>query len=182
MHSVSYRCISALVTVNLEGKTIELEQERFELLENINRASSISSACLHMGISYRTAVNWLKDIERKAGGKPVQSIRGGRNKGLTLLTELGHKLLEAYYSAQSIHRPGFIKSFIELRLSARNILTGHVKHVTEGDVISMVSVDLDGHQEVKSIITTDSLKRLKISPGDPVFIILKATETLLMKR
>ncbi|MEM4494247.1 MAG: TOBE domain-containing protein [Candidatus Caldarchaeum sp.] len=171
-----------MVTITLEGKTMDLEQERFELLESINRTSSISSACLQLGISYRTAVNWLKDIERKAGGKPVESIRGGKHKGMTRLTEIGHKLLEAYYSTQSIHRPGFVKSFIELRLSARNILTGRVKHVTEGDVISMVSVDLDDHQEVKSVITTDSLKRLKIAPGDPVLIILKATETLLMKR
>ncbi|GBC68630.1 Molybdenum-pterin-binding protein MopB [archaeon HR01] len=171
-----------MVVINLEGKILSLEQDRFELLESISRTSSISSASLQMGISYRTALNWLKDIERRAGGKPVQSFRGGRYKGMTHLTELGRKLLEAYYSAQSIRRPGFVKSFIELRLSARNILTGRVKDVTEGDVISMVSVDLDDRQEVKSVITTDSLKRLKISPGDSVLIILKATETLLMKR
>jgi molybdate transport system regulatory protein len=170
-----------VVSINLNGKTLTLEQEKFELLEAINRTGSIASACLQIGISYRTALNWLKDVEGMMGGKPVQSFRGGRSKGTTRLTELGLKLLEAYYSAQSVRRPGFVSSFIELRLSARNILSGRVREVTKGDVISMVTVELDGRQDVKSVITSDSLRRLDIQPGDAVLVILKATETLLMK-
>ncbi|MEM4297035.1 MAG: TOBE domain-containing protein, partial [Nitrososphaerota archaeon] len=106
---------------------------------------------------------------------------GGKSGGKTELTEEGRKLLEQYYTIQSAHRPGFVQSFIEMRLSARNILTGYVKEVTEGDVISMVGVDVDSRQEIKSVITTDSLKRLDIKIGDRILIIIKATEALLMK-
>jgi len=170
-----------MVSVSLDGRVLRLDQEKFELLDAVNRLGSISSACVEMGISYRTALNWLREMEREVGGKPVQSRRGGRHKGSSQLTELGLKLLEAYYLARSNRRPGFVKTFIETRLSARNILTGRVKDITEGDVVSMVSVELDGRQEVKSVITTDSLQRLKIQPGDHVYIIIKATEAMLMK-
>jgi len=170
-----------MVSVSLDDRELTLDQEKFELLDAINRTGSIASASVYLGISYRTAVNWLKEIERVAGDKPVKSKRGGREKGSTSLTELGLKLLEAYYAARSIHRPGFTKTYIETRLSARNLLRGIVTNTTESSLVSLVNVQLDERQEVKAIITTESLKRLGIKTGDHVFVILKATEVMLMK-
>ncbi len=170
-----------MITIRLDGREVILHPSRLELLDGIRRTGNISSACLHLGVSYRTALNWLKEVERKTQGRPVQTVRGGRGGGKTELTELGRKLLEEYYSVQSIQRPGLVRSFIEMRLSARNILTGYVKGVMEGDVLSMVGVELDPRQEVKSVITTDSLKRLDIKTGDRILVIIKATEALLMK-
>ncbi len=170
-----------MLTIKLDGREVVLHPSRLELLDRIRITGNISSACLHLGISYRTALNWLKEVERKAQGRAVKTARGGRGGGKTELTELGQRLLEGYYSVQSAQRPGLVRSFIEMRLSARNILTGYVKDVKEGEVVSMVGVELDSRQEVKSIITTDSLKRLNIKIGDRLLVIIKATEALLMK-
>ncbi|MEM1949672.1 MAG: LysR family transcriptional regulator [Candidatus Caldarchaeum sp.] len=170
-----------MVQINLDGRELDLEQRWLELLDTIRRTGSISRACLHLGVSYRTGLNWLREVEERSRAKLVQSVKGGRGGGRTELTEAGRRLLEQYYSSESLHRPGFVRSFIELRLSARNILTGYVKDVAESDLISMVGVELDSRQEVKTVITTDSLKRLAIKPGDRIHVIIKATEALLMK-
>lgn len=173
--------MSSMQPIMVNGREIVVDLNRLELLDAIARTGNISNACLHVGISYRTALNWLREIEQKIQGKVTQSTKGGKNRGTTVLTELGHKLLDQYYVVRSRYRPGFIKSYIEHRLSARNILTGIVKNVTEGDVISMVNVEIDPRQNVKTIITTDSLKLLDIKPGDRIAVVIKATEALLMK-
>ncbi|MDW8360500.1 MAG: TOBE domain-containing protein [Candidatus Caldarchaeum sp.] len=170
-----------MIVVKIDGKDIPMESSHLEFLDTVGRTMSLSSACSYIGISYRTGLNWLKQIENRCGGRPVKSVKGGRHGGRTELTELGRKLLESYYTAQSTRRPGFIKSFIEMRLSAKNILSGYVEKVEEGDVISMVDVRLDSPQDIKSVITTDSLKRLNIKQGDRILVIIKATEALLLK-
>lgn len=170
-----------MIKLTIEEKVFEVHPSRLELLDAVMRTGSISAACESVGVSYRTALNWLKEIERKAGARIVHSTRGGKTGGKTQLTETGQKLVEQYYSIQSTRRPGFLKSFIEMKMSARNVLTGSVKEVVEGEILSMVDVELESRQEIKSVITTDSLKRLMIKPGDKILVIIKATEALLMK-
>ncbi|MEM1941200.1 MAG: TOBE domain-containing protein [Candidatus Caldarchaeum sp.] len=167
--------------IEFNGRKIRIQPSHLEFLDGIRRNSSISSACRHAGISYRTGLNWLKEIERECGGKPVKSVKGGKHGGKTELTEIGLKLLESYYTVMSSTRPGFIKSLIESKLSARNLLSGYVEEIVESDLISMVRVDLDSHQEIKSVVTTESLKRLNVKLGDRIYIIIKATEAMLLK-
>jgi molybdopterin-binding protein len=64
-------------------------------------------------------------------------------------------------------------------ISARNRLTGTVKAVKEGIVTAEVTVELDGGQEVVSVITMTSVQNLKIQPGSRVAAVIKATEVML---
>ncbi|MEM1950214.1 MAG: TOBE domain-containing protein [Candidatus Caldarchaeum sp.] len=170
-----------MFVIELNGRKIRIPPSRLEFLDEIRRNYSISSACRHAGISYRTGLNWLKEIERECGGKPVKSVKGGKHGGKTELTEIGIKLLESYYTVMSSIKPGFIKSLIESRLSAKNMLSGYVEEVVESGLISMVRVSLDSQQEIKSVVTTESLKRLNVKRGDRVYVIIKATEAMLLK-
>ncbi|MDY6912125.1 MAG: TOBE domain-containing protein [Chloroflexota bacterium] len=56
-----------------------------------------------------------------------------------------------------------------MELSARNSLAGTVKAVKLGE------------NEIVAAITRDSAERLKLSEGDQVFAVVKATEVMIAK-
>lgn len=66
-----------------------------------------------------------------------------------------------------------------LRLSARNQLKGVVKAVIEGAVNCEVEVTLEGGEEVTSIITMASAKKLALAPGKAVSAIVKASDVMV---
>lgn len=66
-----------------------------------------------------------------------------------------------------------------MKISARNQLNGTVKSIKEGIVTAEVVVQLDGGQEIVSVITMTSVQNLGLKPGAPVTAIIKATEVML---
>ncbi len=66
-----------------------------------------------------------------------------------------------------------------MKISARNQLSGTVKMVTQGAVMSEVVVALDGGQEVVAAITAESARRLGLEPGGKVVALIKSTEVML---
>lgn len=67
-----------------------------------------------------------------------------------------------------------------MEISARNQLRGTVKKVVRGVVMGEVVVDIGG-QEVAAEITLASINRLGLKLGDPVFVIIKATDAMIGK-
>jgi molybdate transport system regulatory protein len=158
-----------------------ISKQKLDLLESIRRTGRLTKACEEVGVSYRTGINWLRELREVVGGDVVRSVRGGRGGGGMELTRLGVEVLERAYLEMAGSRPGMTKSFIESRMSARNVLSARVKEVFEGDVVSMVVVVPEPMQEVKAITTTESVKKLGLKPGDHVYLIIKATEAMVMK-
>lgn len=66
-----------------------------------------------------------------------------------------------------------------MELSARNQIPATVKSVKEGAVMAEVVVTLDGGQELVSVITVDSARRLGLAPGAQVTVVVKSTEVML---
>jgi molybdopterin-binding protein len=66
-----------------------------------------------------------------------------------------------------------------VRLSARNQLTGTVAGMELGTVMAVVTVTLDGGQEVTASITRQSVEELGLQVGSPVTTIIKSTEVML---
>jgi molybdate transport system regulatory protein len=66
-----------------------------------------------------------------------------------------------------------------VKISARNQLTGTVRTVTEGAVMSEVVVDVQGGHEIVAAITAESARRLGLAPGKKVVAIIKSTEVML---
>ena len=66
-----------------------------------------------------------------------------------------------------------------MKISARNQLSGTVKSVTAGAVMSEVVVELDGGQEVVAAITAESARSLGLAAGSKVVAIIKSTEVMV---
>jgi molybdate transport system regulatory protein len=71
------------------------------------------------------------------------------------------------------------KGLEKAKLSARNILSGKVVHVTLGAVNSEVVVSLPGGTEVVASITKASVEALGLKVGDEVSAVIKASNVLI---
>lgn len=66
-----------------------------------------------------------------------------------------------------------------MRLSTRNQLTGTVREIDNGSVMTVVKIDLDGGQQVTASITKDAAEDLDLKVGAPVTALVKSTEVML---
>lgn len=69
----------------------------------------------------------------------------------------------------------------ELRISARNQLRGTVTAVQHGEVMSTIKAVLGDSQRVSAAITREAAADLDLAPGDPVLVIVKATEVIVAR-
>jgi len=67
-----------------------------ELMEKIDKYSSLKKATEDMGMSYTKALRIIRDIENEMGFPVVVSVKGGNERGSTTLTEKGKQVLAAY--------------------------------------------------------------------------------------
>lgn len=67
-----------------------------------------------------------------------------------------------------------------LEISARNRLRGTISGITADGVMAEVRVCI-ADQEIVSIITSSSAKRLGLAVGDEVFAVVKSTEVMIAK-
>jgi len=68
-----------------------------------------------------------------------------------------------------------------MKYGARNRITGKVKSVKKGDVMSLVKFDVTVPAEMASVLTTESLESLDLKVGDKVELIVKAIHVLPVK-
>jgi molybdate transport system regulatory protein len=74
----------------------KLGHGRAELLKLIDRLGSIQRAVREMGMSYRNAWGYLRELERAAGFKLLERPAGRGPGGGTRLTADGRRFLERY--------------------------------------------------------------------------------------
>jgi len=79
------------------GKSL-MGEGRARLLRQIKSSSSLSKAAKQMGMSYRHAWGIVHRMEELYGQKIVQSIRGGAERGQSVLTDAGETLLGEFES------------------------------------------------------------------------------------
>ncbi len=65
-------------------------------------------------------------------------------------------------------------------ISARNRVSGIVKQIIEGDVVSKVFVESQGEM-LHAVITNTSLREMDIREGNEITAIVKSTELILYK-
>ena len=66
------------------------------LLEAIDETGSIRAACREAGVSYRTCLNRLRQMERVMGHVLVHTSRGGAGGGGASLTDESRHLVRVY--------------------------------------------------------------------------------------
>jgi molybdopterin-binding protein len=67
-----------------------------------------------------------------------------------------------------------------MELSARTQLKGTITGIQLGGVMAEVTVDVGG-QELVSVITRKSAEGLGLKEGDPIVVVIKATEVMLAR-
>jgi molybdopterin-binding protein len=66
-----------------------------------------------------------------------------------------------------------------MALSARNQFKGKIVSLKAGSVMSEVVIDIGGGNEIVSLISASSAKRLKLKKGSQVVAVIKATEVIV---
>jgi molybdate transport system regulatory protein len=64
-------------------------------------------------------------------------------------------------------------------ISARNQISGTVKSIKTGAVMSEVIVTIAGGHEIVSLISASSAKRLRLKKGKPCVVVIKSTEVMI---
>ncbi|HXT49104.1 MAG TPA: LysR family transcriptional regulator [Gemmatimonadaceae bacterium] len=67
------------------------------LLEAVGVAGTITGACESCGMSYRTCINRIRQMERTLGAPILEISRGGAGHGSARLTPLAQRLVCVYY-------------------------------------------------------------------------------------
>jgi molybdopterin-binding protein len=66
-----------------------------------------------------------------------------------------------------------------MKMSARNNLKGTVRKVVHGMVVSEVTVELPGGNEVVAVITKASAENLSLAEGKEANVVFKATNVMI---
>lgn len=66
-----------------------------------------------------------------------------------------------------------------MKMSARNVLKGKVKKIVKGPVNSEVLIELQGGEEIVSVITKTSTENLDLREGKVVYAVIKATNVMI---
>jgi molybdopterin-binding protein len=66
-----------------------------------------------------------------------------------------------------------------MKLSARNVLKGKIKHITVGAVNDEIVLELSKGVEVVSIITKGSADNLQLAVGKEAYAVIKASSVMI---
>lgn len=69
----------------------------------------------------------------------------------------------------------------KLKISARNRLSGRVTTIQRGEAMALVTVAAGGIK-IGASITREALDEMHLTGDDPVTVVIKATEVMLMKQ
>jgi len=87
--------VKAKLWLERKGRFV-LGAGRAELLKGIEETGSLAKAAKAMGMSYSHAWSEVREISGAAGGKVVETSRGGKAGGSSKLTPLGEEILKKF--------------------------------------------------------------------------------------
>ncbi|HBI13936.1 MAG TPA: molybdenum-binding protein [Desulfobulbaceae bacterium] len=68
-----------------------------------------------------------------------------------------------------------------MKYGARNRIRAKVKSIKNGDIMSLVKFSVTDPHEMASVLSTESVKDLKLKKGDEIELIIKAIHVLPVK-
>jgi len=85
--------VRAKFRVSLVGRQGMLDYDKIDFMRAVERAGSLLSAAKDLGITYRTAWIWARDVNRTWASPLVARTHGGKGGGGTALTPEGRSVL-----------------------------------------------------------------------------------------
>lgn len=86
------------VWLSYSGRPL-IGEGRYELLKHIRDTSSLKASAERLGISYKTAQNYISRIEQNLGKDIIISSKGGMARGSSRLNDTGLMLIKRYEAA-----------------------------------------------------------------------------------
>jgi molybdopterin-binding protein len=68
-----------------------------------------------------------------------------------------------------------------VKLSARNVLKGHVVEVRKGQTTAHVRLDIGGGTVVTASITNEAADELALKEGEEAYAVVKASDVMIAK-
>jgi molybdate transport system regulatory protein len=88
------------VWLECDGRSL-LGEGRYLLLKHIDKTHSLKESAARLGISYKTAYNYLQRMQTTLGEPIIKGEKGGPSAGgSTRLLPLGHVLMRRYEAAR----------------------------------------------------------------------------------
>lgn len=159
---------------------------RAKLLRGIRDSHSIRTAAQTLSIPYRSAWEHIRRIEEAIGAPVVKTHRGGaKGGGGAELTEEGVHVLREYeryeqYLSSLLADEEYWEA-LDMKISARNKVSGVVKAIDEGNIAASVKIEVSNPNIITALITRDAVDALDLKKGDYVEAVIKATEVMVSK-
>lgn len=186
--------LTAPLLLQLEGG--DISPRRLSLLAAIGELGSISAAAKYVGMTYKAAWDAVDAMNNLAGVVLIAAKHGGKGGGGAELTEAGKRLVSdinnirdlqnrmlalvaaegadesLWHSLKTIRR-------MNMRSSARNILSGTIESVEVGAVNTVITLRLIGDERLVATCTQESVRAMSLKPGDRVEALIKASWVVL---
>lgn len=78
------------------GESISIGPGKVALLRKIDEKHSIAAAAKELGIPYKRAWSLIESLNQGFGRPVVQTSAGGKGGGGTVVTDLGHAVIQRY--------------------------------------------------------------------------------------
>jgi molybdate transport system regulatory protein len=167
---------------------------RIDLLEQIDRCGSLSTAAKAAGMSYKTAWDGLNVMNNLADRPLTVAITGGSGGGGTRLTDEGKKIIRLYRLIESEHQGmlarleeslGDINNYLPLlqrmtmKISAKNVFSGTVCDIVRDISVARVVLQLKSGNQMTAVVSTDSVDALGLEVGTPAYAMVKASSVMI---
>lgn len=165
-------------------------EDRIALLKAIRDQGSLIEAAQVCDISYRTAWNWVQELNQSQPEPMIHSVQGGREGGQTVLSAEALRLLQLHESVSSfLEKAATDKGLqaadldalfhfqrrLSMKTSVRNQWLATVKSVTAGSVNAEAVLALRGGDEIVAQVTMDSVKALGLTVGGEAWVLVKSS-------
>ena len=103
---------------------------KIRLLEKVGELGSMSAAARSMGMGYRRAWFLINSLQQGFEAPLVETMRGGKTHGGTVITELGRELVKRFNTHEAEIKSGFV-NYSEWLQSVQVIDNSKVSNVSE---------------------------------------------------
>lgn len=86
----------------MKGDYIAVGPGKVAILEAIDASGSITAAARTMGMSYRRAWMLVDEMNRAFRSPVIETSKGGRDGGRTVITKTGREVIDRYRSIEAI--------------------------------------------------------------------------------
>jgi molybdate transport system regulatory protein len=171
-----------------------LDSRMIDLLRAIDQSGSINKAAKQVGLSYKGAWQMIERANNLAPKVLITTTTGGSKGGGTCLTAAGQSLLLLFTRLEQQHAE-FLQQLnqslaedpdmqmllkrLVIKTSATNQLFGIITAIQKGAVNAEVLVELKGGEQIVASLALTELKRLELSIGDDVVMLINDPEIII---